>query len=128
MSCFIVREKEARELKPSVLLGKVSEKAFISHAVDAPESKHMTAGFLRLDPGYNKELELPLDEVDLFIEGSLTLNFEGKTLTAQKGDVLFIEKGGRVHFESEEGCLVFYVTYPLMQEAMDEALKKLNAK
>lgn len=124
MSCFIVREQEAKKLKQSVLFGKVSEKVYISQAIDSPISKHMTAGYLRLDPGYSKELESPVDEIDLFVEGSLTLTFDGKTFTAKKGDVIFIEKGSKVNFVTEDGCLVFYVTYPLMQDAMDEIAKK----
>ena len=128
MSCYVVRGEEAKKLKPSVLFGRVSKKAHISHAIDSPLSKHMRAGFLRLDPGYSKDLESPLDEIDLFMEGSLTVTFEGKSFTAHEGDILFIERGTKAHFDTKDGCFVFYVTYPLMQDAMDDVAKKLKEK
>lgn len=123
MACVIVREQEAKRLKKSTLFGPGDEKAYNFQAIASPVSKNMTAGYLRLHPGYAKEFESPVDEVDLFLEGSLTYTCEGKSFTAQKGDIAFIEKGSKVHFITEEGCFVFFVTYPLMQEAI-EALKK----
>jgi ethanolamine utilization protein EutQ len=127
MACFIVREQEAKKLKRSTATGSVSEKAFISQAIASPVSKNMTAGYIRLDAGYSKEFESPIDEIDLFLEGSLTYTCEGKSFTAQKGDIVFIEKGSRVQFVTEEGCFGFFVTYPLMQETI-EALKKQKEK
>ena len=128
MSCFIVREQEAKKLEKSVLFGKVSQKAYISQAIASPISKNMTAGYLKLDPGYSKYLESPVDEIDLFLEGSLTYAFEGKSFTAQKGDIVFIERGSRVNFITEGGCFVFYATYPLMQETVDALVKKSKKK
>jgi ethanolamine utilization protein EutQ (cupin superfamily) len=124
MSCFLVREKEAKELKKSTIPGSPKGKAFVSRPINYPLSKNMTAGYLQLKPGYSLEIgKTPADEVDLFLEGSLTYNYEGKSFTAQKGDIAFIEKGTRAHFITEEGCLIFYVTYPLVQASI-EALKK----
>jgi len=123
MPCFIVREQEAQKLEKSALFGTVNEKAHLSQTIASPISKNMTAGYLRLLPGYSKEIESPVDEVDLFLEGALTYTCEGKSFTAQKGDIVFIEKGSKVYFITEEGCFVFFVTYPLMQETID-ALKK----
>ena len=86
----------------------------------------MTAGYIRLDSGYHREIESPVDEVDLFLEGSLTYTAEGTTCTAQKGDVVFIKKGTAATFSSEEGCLAFYVTYPLFQETIDEMARVMK--
>ena len=86
----------------------------------------MTAGYIRLDPGYHREIESPVDEVDLFLEGSLTYTAEGTTFTAQKGDIVFIKKGTMATFSTEEGCLAFYVTYPLLQETIDEIARKMK--
>jgi len=123
MHCFIVREQEAKKLKKSTLFGVEDERVYFSLAIDSPVSKHMSAGYIRLHPGYAKELESPVDEVDLFLEGSLTYTCEGNSFTAKKGDIVFIEKGSKVHFTTEEGCFAFFVTYPLMQEAIDEFRK-----
>jgi len=120
----IVREEEAKKLETSVLFGSPNEYASLSQPIASPKSKNMTGGFLRLKPGYDKELQSPVDEIDLFLEGSLTLTFDGQTLNAKKGDILFIEKGSKIHFKTDEGCFVFMVTYPLLQETVDELLKQ----
>ena len=124
MACVIVREQVAKELKKSTLFGSEDERAYNFQAIASPVSKNMTAGYLRLLPGYSKEIESPVDEVDLFLEGSLKYTCEGKSFTAKKGDIAFIEKGSKVNFITEEGCFVFFVTYPLMQETIDALTKK----
>jgi ethanolamine utilization protein EutQ len=106
-----------------MVTGTPSDKAFISQAIASPASKYMTGGYIRLKAGYVKDFVSPVDEIDMFIEGSLTYTYEDKTFTARKGDVVFIEKGDKIHFSTEEGCFAFFVTYPLMQETI-EALKK----
>jgi ethanolamine utilization protein EutQ (cupin superfamily) len=126
MPCYIVREEEAKKLRHVELLGKVNEKAKLSQAIKSPVSGNMTAGYIKLEPGYFREIESPLDEIDLFLEGSLTYTFEGKTFTAQKGDIVFIKKGTKARFSTEEGCFAFYVTYPLFQETIDALAKKMG--
>jgi ethanolamine utilization protein EutQ len=128
MPCTIVREKEAKKLERSQATGSVSKNAFISQAIASPVSKHITAGYIKLDAGYAKEFESPVDEVDLFLEGSLTYTCEGETFTAQKGDIVFIEKGSKVRFITENGCDAFFVTYPLLQEVIDALKKKKQQK
>lgn len=65
----------------------------------------------------------PIDEIDFFLDGSLIYAHEGKSFTARKGDVVFFEKGEKISFVTEEGCSVFFVTFPLMLETV-QALKK----
>ena len=125
MPCAIVCEQDAKKLVQSSVTGSLSEKAYGSQAIASPVSKNMTAGYIRLDPGYAKEFESPIDEVDLFLEGSLTYTCEGKTFTAKKGDIVFLEKGYNVHFTTEGGCFIFYVTYPLFKETLEELMKQL---
>ena len=92
MPCYIVKEKEAKKLGHVEILGRVNEKVHLSQAIKSPASQNMTAGYIRLDPGYHREIQSPVDEVDLFLEGSLTFTAEGTTFTAQKGDIVFIKK------------------------------------
>ena len=127
MPCYIVREKEAKKLGHVEIMGKVNEKAHLSQAIASPASRNMTAGYIRLDPGYHRDIESPVDEVDLFLEGSLTYTSEGTTFTAQKGDIVFIKKGTKATFSTEEGCLAFYVTYPLFQETLDALVTRLRS-
>ena len=126
MPCYIVKEKEAIKLGHLEIMGKVNEKARLSQAIKSPTSQNMTASYIRLDPGYHREIQSPVDEVDLFLEGSLTYTAEGTTFTAQKGDIVFIKKGTMATFSTEEGCLAFYVTYPLLQETIDEMARKMK--
>jgi ethanolamine utilization protein EutQ len=123
MPCVLVREEDAKKLEPSAATGTVSTMAFASQAIASPESMNMTAGYLKLKPGYDKEFICPVDEIDLFLEGSLTYICEGKIFTAQTGDIVFIEKGSTVKCSTEGGCFGFFVTYPLIKETL-EALKK----
>jgi ethanolamine utilization protein EutQ (cupin superfamily) len=126
MPCFIVREEEARKLGHIELLGKVNEKAKLSQAIKSPVSENMTAGYIKLEPGYSRELESPIDEIDLFLEGSLTYTFNGQSFTAHKGDIVFVKKGTKARFSTDEGCFAFYVTYPLFQETIDALAMKMG--
>lgn len=124
MPCIHIPEREAKKLEPSTATGSISTKAFISQPIASPHSKNMTAGYIQLDAGYAKEFQSPVDEIDLFLEGSLTYTCEGKTFTAQKGDIVFIERGSRVRFMTDKGCIGFFVTYPLMRETVEELQRK----
>ena len=126
MPCYIVKEKDAKNLGHVKIMGRVNEKVHLSQAIKSPASQNMTAGYIRLDPGYHREIQSPVDEVDFFLEGSLTYMSEGTTFTAQKGDIVFIKNGTKATFSTEEGCLAFYVTYPLFQEAIDEIARKMK--
>ena len=127
MACVLVREKEAKELKDTMVGGVVAKTAYYSQAIASPASKNMTAGYLKIEAGYADQLDAPLDEINLLLEGEMTYTSEGKTFTAKKGDIVLIEKGSQVKFITEEGCFVFYATYPLLQETV-EALKKQKGK
>lgn len=118
----IVRKEKAQKLEVSTLFGK-NEKALISMPIASPLSKNLTGGFIKLKSGYAKDFVSPIDEIDFFLDGSLTYTHEGKSFTARKGDVVFFEKGEKIRFVTDEGCSVFFVTFPLMMEAV-EALKK----
>jgi len=119
MACHRIPRQEAMNLKPSDITRTVSDKALITKAVDKPISQHMTAGYLELKPGYDRELSTEYEEVNLFLEGSLTYSFEDETFTALKGDVVLIEQGSRVHYTTEEGCLIFYALYPQLKPRRD---------
>ena len=119
VACHRIPKQEAMDLKPSDITRTVSDMALITKAVDKPLSQYMTAGYLELKPGYDRELSTEYEEVNLFLEGSLTYSFGEERFTAQKGDVVLIEQGSRVHYITEEGCLVFYALYPQLKPRRD---------
>jgi len=123
MAVFCVDEKNAKVLEKSAVTGSVSEKAFLSQAIASPVSRNMTAGYLKLEAGYAKEIVSPVDEVDLVLSGAVTCFCDGNEVVARKGDILFIEKGTRAHFSTASDCLLFMVTYPLLQETVDALMK-----
>ncbi|MCX8045074.1 MAG: AraC family ligand binding domain-containing protein [Desulfobacterota bacterium] len=115
MACRRIPKQAAMDLKPSDLTRTVSDMALISKAIDKPVSTYMTAGYLRLKPGYDRTLSTEYEEINLFLEGSLTYTFEEESFTAEPGDIVLIEQGSRVHYTTKEGCLVFYVLYPQLK-------------
>ncbi len=119
MACHLIPRSEAMDLKPSDLTRTVSDMAMITKAVDKPVSRHMTAGYLKLKPGYARELSTEYEEVNLFLEGSLTYSFGEERFTARKGDIVLIEQGSRVQYTTDDGCLVFYALYPQLKPRRD---------
>jgi ethanolamine utilization protein EutQ len=85
----------------------------IIHLKDVVTSRegNLAAGFMTFD---HSELpwHLTYDEVDYVVEGTFTLQANGKTYTCQAGDVMYIPKDTHVVFGSPAHTRVFYVTYP----------------
>lgn len=117
MACHLVKKETAMDLRPSDLTRHVNDMALVKEAIDKPISKHMTAGYLRLKAGYDRQLSTEYEEVNVFLEGTLTYTFDGKSFTAGPGDVVLIEQGSsKVHYHTDEGCLVFFVLYPQLKK------------
>lgn len=56
--------------------------------------------------------ELCYDEIDYVIAGSLTVIWEGRSVTARPGQVILIPKGSRIRFSVPDYAKFLYVTYP----------------
>jgi ethanolamine utilization protein EutQ len=85
-------------------------KVFYQELINKEESS-ISAGFLIID--HSKfDWELTYEEIDYVIEGTVTVNIDGKTLTAYPGDVLYIPSGSKVTWESKDKAKLFYATYP----------------
>jgi ethanolamine utilization protein EutQ len=86
------------------------QKILLKDVVTAREG-NLAAGFMTFD---HSELpwHLTYDEVDYVVEGTFTLQANGKTHTCQAGDVMYIPKDTHVVFGSPARTRVFYVTYP----------------
>lgn len=90
--------------------GNPDAKVYFQELVNKEESK-MSSGFLIIDNS-KFEWELTYEEVDFVIEGTLTVEINGKTYTAYPGDVLFVPSGSKVVWGSPDKARVFYTTYP----------------
>lgn len=90
--------------------GNPEVKAHYQELVSKEESK-MSAGFLTIENS-RFDWELTYEEVDYVIEGTLTVEINGKTFTAYPGDVLFVPSGSNVVWGSPDKAKIFYTTYP----------------
>ncbi|MBS5823097.1 MAG: DUF861 domain-containing protein [Clostridium argentinense] len=90
--------------------GNPNAKAYFQELVSKKESK-MSAGFLVIENS-KFDWELTYEEIDYVIEGTLTVEINGKTYTAYPGDVLFVPAGSKVVWGSPDKARVFYATYP----------------
>lgn len=55
---------------------------------------------------------LEYDEIDYVIEGSLTVEFGSRAVTASPGQVILIPRGSSIRFSVPEFARFLYVTYP----------------
>ncbi|MDR0880862.1 MAG: cupin domain-containing protein [Clostridioides sp.] len=90
--------------------GNPSNKVYFQELVSKDESK-MSAGFLTIENS-RFDWELTYEEIDYVIEGTLTVEINGKTYTAYPGDVLFVPSGSNVVWGSPDKARLFYTTYP----------------
>lgn len=90
--------------------GNPDAKVWFQELVSKEESK-MSAGFLVIENS-KFEWELTYEEIDFVIEGTLTIEIDGKTYVAYPGDVLFVPSGSKVVWGSPDKARVFYTTYP----------------
>lgn len=90
--------------------GNPSNKVFFQELISKDESK-MSAGFLIIEDS-KFEWELTYEEIDYVIEGTVTVEINGKTYEANAGDVLFVPKGSKVVWGSPNKAKLFYATYP----------------
>lgn len=90
--------------------GNPNAKVYFQELINKEESK-MSAGFLIIENS-KFDWELTYEEIDFVIEGTLTVEYNGKTYTAHAGDVLFVPSGSKVVWGSPDKARVFYTTYP----------------
>lgn len=90
--------------------GNPDARVYFQELVSKKESK-MSAGFLIIENS-KFDWELTYEEIDYVIEGTLTVEINGKTYTAYPGDVLFVPSGSKVVWGSPDKARVFYTTYP----------------
>lgn len=79
--------------------------------VVSKDDSQMSAGFLTIEKS-SFDWELCYEEIDIILEGTLSLTIDGETYYAHQGDVLFVPKGSKVTWGSPEYVKLFYVTYP----------------
>lgn len=75
------------------------------------DSPNISAGLLKI-VGSQFPWTLLYDEIDMVLEGELSITINGVKRTAKAGDVLYVPKNSEVIWGADEYAKVFYVTYP----------------
>jgi ethanolamine utilization protein EutQ (cupin superfamily) len=91
---------------------------FTGNIVDQRHGGPITIGYGRYDPNQSLTAAIAVDDVMVVLEGRLSVEADGNTLTAGPGEIVHMPKGTSVTIRShEEGAVTAYVTYPHWQEA-----------
>ena len=78
-----------------------------------PKTGNLSIGYFQAEPGTELDIDISFEEVDIIIEGSLTITDEtGSTYTAEKGDVLYISKGSHYSATTKTGFGGIYIIHP----------------
>lgn len=79
--------------------------------VTLEESPRMGAGIMEVDHT-SFDWTLTYDEFDYIIEGTLEIEIDGRIVTGNAGDIIFIPKNSHIHFQSKGKARFAYFVYP----------------
>jgi ethanolamine utilization protein EutQ len=96
--------------------GKAGDKVLLKDVLTLEESPRLGCGLMEME-ATTFDWTLNYDEVDVVLEGSLSIVVNGRRITANKGEMVFIPKGTSIQFSVPEYAKFVYVTYPANWEA-----------
>lgn len=99
------------EPKERLDTGNPGHQVYTHDLFSLQESKRLGCGIMEMDHT-TFDWTLNYDEIDYVIEGSLTINIEGKSVTAGPGEVILIPKGSKIQFSVLQSARFLYITYP----------------
>lgn len=91
--------------------GKEGDKVYLKDVVSLEESPRLGCGVMEMDKTCF-DWTLNYDEVDYIIKGKLQIIIDGRTVTGEEGDMIFIPKGSSIKFSVPDYARFLYVTYP----------------
>lgn len=97
--------------------GKAEDQVFLKDVLSLEESPRLGCGVMEMTKSTFDWL-LKYDEVDVVLEGSLSIVIGDRTVTAGKGDIVFIPKDTAIKFSVPEFARFVYVTYPADWESL----------
>ena len=83
----------------------------LKDVVTLEESPRMGCGIMELDHT-SFEWTLTYDEYDMVIDGVLEIEIDGRVLTANPGDIIYIPKNSHIHFQTPSTARYAYFVYP----------------
>lgn len=84
---------------------------YLKDIVTLEEAPRMGAGIMELDHT-SFEWTLNYDEYDMVISGTLEIEIDGRIVTGQPGDIIYIPKGSHIHFQTPSSARYAYFVYP----------------
>ena len=91
--------------------GNPSHKVYTRDVFTLEESPRLGCGIMEMtDTTFDWTLQY--DEIDYVIDCTLSINCNGTTTTAKKGEVILIPKGSSIQFSVTGFSRFLYVTYP----------------
>lgn len=91
--------------------GKPSDVVYTKDLFTLEESPRLGCGVMEMK-ATTFDWNLNYDEIDYVIEGSLSININGRTVTANAGELVLIPKGSSIQFSVPNYARFIYVTYP----------------
>ncbi len=92
---------------------------YAANLVDQRHGGPVTIGYGRYGPNETLDETMAVHDVMLVLEGRLSVESKGGTVTAGSGEIIYMPKGETVSIRSHgEGAMTAYVTYPHWQEAI----------
>ncbi len=90
--------------------GNPNDKVFYQEVINADDKSPMNSGFITIEK-CEFAWVCECNEIYHIIDGTLTVNVNGKVYTANAGDSVFFPKGADVKFGSPNKMKAFYSTY-----------------
>jgi len=88
----------------------LADKVMYNELIGADDGSAMNAGFMTID-NCNFPWDVACQEIYYVVEGTLTVEKDGKVFTANPGDCLFFQNGAHLTFGSPSKVKVFYATH-----------------
>ena len=83
----------------------------LKDVVTLVEAPRMGCGIMELDHT-SFEWTLTYDEYDMVIDGVLEIEIDGRVLTGNPGDIIYIPKNSHIHFQTPSKTRYAYFVYP----------------
>ena len=83
----------------------------LKDVVTLEEAPRMGCGVMELDHT-SFEWTLTYDEYDMVIDGVLEIEIDGRVITGNAGDIIYIPKNSHIHFQTPGKTRYAYFVYP----------------
>lgn len=91
--------------------GKVTDEVYTKDVFTLDESPRLGCGVMVMRET-TFDWTLNYDEIDYVVEGHLDIIIDGRTVSADPGEIILIPKGSKIKFSVPNFARFIYVTYP----------------